>query len=83
MTWKTETRVCDLPGDTDLEVTCKSCGLFRYEIARQLVSQARLGQLYLDELERALYCRDKHCRGSQRIAITYEHLSQAFIGGMA
>ena len=83
MSWKTETRLYDLDPMAEIEITCRSCGRHYYEKAQGLVNQARLGKLYLDELERVLMCRVKTCRGPVRIAIVHDDLNEGFVGGMA
>ena len=83
MNWKTEIRVADLDPKSELEITCKRCGLHRYEAASDLAAQSRLSQLFLDELEKALVCRVKTCRGPVKISIVHDDLNEGFVGGMA
>ena len=83
MSWKTDTRVSDLDDSTEIEVKCKTCAKHRYELARRLKHEARLGQLFLDELETVLKCQDRRCYGPVRLSITHDDLSQGFVGGLA
>jgi len=83
MSWKCEIQLKDLDPNTEFEVMCKRCGLGRYETPRDLIQKARLGHLFIDELEQALYCRDRRCQGAVRISVVHDGLNQAFVGGMA
>ena len=53
MNWKTDLKLADLDAATRLEVTCKRCGLCRYEPHAALLRQPELAQAYLDDVERA------------------------------
>ena len=56
MNWKTDLKLADLDPVTRLEVSCKRCGLSRYEQQSVLMQRPELTQAYLDEVERALRC---------------------------
>jgi hypothetical protein len=58
MNWKTDLKLADLDPVTRLEVSCKRCGLSRYEQQSVLMQRPELTQAYLDEVERALRCAD-------------------------
>ena len=83
MTWKTESRLSDLDPDSLIEVTCRKCGLTRYETPRRLMTQAQLRQAQLDVVEAALSCADRYCKGRVRIAFVHDDLNEPFVGGMA
>ena len=40
-------------------------------------------QAYLDEVERALRCAGRSCRGPVRIALIHDGKNEGFVGGMA
>jgi hypothetical protein len=82
VSWKTETRLSDLPANTVLEARCLHCKQTRTRSAGSLMGAAT-HQLYLDELEARLRCRDKHCRGAQRLTMEHQHKVEGFVGGMA
>lgn len=82
MGWREEKRLDDLPDDEEIEVSCRKCGKHRYEWARLLKREGRMAHLYMDEVQRALSCIDKHCDGGQRVAIMHDHLNESFVGGM-
>lgn len=83
MSWKSDLRLSDLDGERQIEVTCKRCGKMRYERAGTLVARPEMSQTYLDEVERALRCRDRFCGGTVRIALTHQGQMEGFVGGMA
>jgi hypothetical protein len=83
MNWKTDLKLADLDPATRVEVTCKRCGLCRYEQQATLMQRPELKQAYLDEVERALRCSDRFCKGAVRIALIHDDKTQGFVGGMA
>jgi hypothetical protein len=42
-----------------------------------------LKQAYIDEVERALRCGSRFCRGHVRIALIHDGKNEGFVGGMA
>lgn len=82
MGWRQETKVADLPDEAEIEVVCRVCGKHRYEWPRELTNQARLGRLYMDELQDVLRCFDRRCGGPVRVAVMHDHLNEGFVGGM-
>lgn len=82
MGWRQETRIADLEDADEIEVRCRACGKHRYEWPRELVMQARLGQLFMDELQNVLRCYDRRCNGAVIISIMYDDLEEGFIAGM-
>lgn len=83
MNWKTDLKLADLDPATRLEVTCKRCGLSRYERQSALMQRPELVQAYLDEVERALRCSNRFCQGVVRVALIYDDKTEGFVGGMA
>jgi hypothetical protein len=82
MNWKTDLKLADLDAATRLEVTCERCGLCRYEPLAALVRRPELAQAYLDEVEHALRCSNRFCRGAVRVALTHDGKTEGFAGGM-
>jgi hypothetical protein len=82
MNWKTDLKLADLDAGTRLEVTCKRCGLSRYEHQAALMQRPELVQAYLDEVERALRCSNRSCKGTVRIALLHDGKTEGFVGGM-
>lgn len=80
MNWKTEMKIGDLPPETDIEATCRKCGLMHYRRAGDLTAYAAL---YLDEAERRIKCRTRTCRGAVRLALIHQTKMEGFVGGMA
>ena len=84
MSWKTELQLSDLDPETELEITCKLCQLTRYEQQASIaLKQPALRQPRLDEVERALQCRGRYCRGPVRLSMIHDDKTEGFVGGMA
>ncbi|HUZ91930.1 MAG TPA: hypothetical protein VMU78_08530 [Methylocella sp.] len=83
MSWKTDLKLADLDAAMHIEVTCKRCGLCRYEPQAALMRQPELAQAYLDEVEHALRCSNRFCQGRVRIALIHDDKMEGFVGGMA
>jgi hypothetical protein len=83
MNWKTDLKLADLDPAARLEVTCKRCGLSRYEQQAALMQRPELAQAYLDEVERTLRCSNRRCPGAVRVALTHDDKTEGFVGGMA
>ena len=83
MNWKTELKLTDLDPDTAVEVVCKRCGLAFYQTPTHLRERLDFRNLYLDEVEYALHCTDRFCRGGVRISLIYDDKNEGFIGGLA
>jgi hypothetical protein len=81
--WKTDLKLSDLDGTTSLEITCKRCGITRYETQAQLMAQFEFQHAYLDEVEYGLHCSNRFCRGGVRIALIHDDKTEGFVGGMA
>ncbi len=65
-------QVKDLPRETQIGVTCRSCGVQWAESVRQLVETHRLGAEYVDLLEWKYRCQDEDCGGMVRFAFDCE-----------
>lgn len=83
MSWKTDLRLSDLASDQALEITCKSCGMTRYESPQAIMDRPGLTQTYVDEAERALRCASRYCGGPVRLSLTYDDKTEGFVGGLA
>lgn len=82
MSWKSRVKLADLEPSTILEARCLTCDQTRIRTAASLTS-TKTNQLYLDELEARLRCRNKHCRGKLRLTMEHQHKVEGFVGGMA
>jgi hypothetical protein len=51
--------------------------------AAALLAQPELQFIYMDELERMVVCRARHCGGTVRIALVHEGDTEGFVGGLA
>ncbi len=83
MNWKRELKLSDLESETKLEIVCKKCELARYETAAELSRMPGMKRAYIDEVEKALECRSRFCRGKVRVSLIYEDKTEGFVGGMA
>ena len=81
--WKRDLQLCDLDPCDELEITCRACGLTRYETVSAVAAVLKSPQLYLDQAEARLQCLARGCKGSVRIAIVHDGLNEGFVGGMA
>ena len=83
MNWKTELKLGDLDPSTPIEITCKRCGLSRYETQAEIMARGGFRHAYLDQVERALRCKGRFCNGPVRIALIHDDKNEGFVGGMA
>lgn len=83
MNWKTDLKLSDLEDAAPVEITCRTCGQTRTEPAAALLRTPGLEQAYLDEVERALRCAGRFCRGPVRIALIHDGKTEGFVGGTA
>jgi hypothetical protein len=83
VSWKSELKLADLDATVQIEITCKNCGLMHYETPPEIMDRGRFQHAYLDEVEHALRCKDRHCNGAVRISLNYDDQTEGFVGGMA
>ena len=84
MSWKSELQLSDLDPETEFEITCKRCQLTRYERQTSIaLQQPALRRARLDEVERALQCHGRFCRGPVRLSLIHDDKTEGFVGGMA
>lgn len=80
---ETLTKMSDLDRSTKLEIVCKKCELARYETAAELSRMPGMKRAYIDEVEKALRCSSRFCKGSVRVSLIYDGKTEGFVGGMA
>ena len=83
MSWKTELQLSDFDAATRFEITCKTCSLTRYESQSKLAALPDMKHAYLNQVEKALSCSGRSCRGSVRLSLTHDGKTEGFVGGMA
>ncbi len=81
MNWKTDLKLSDLEDSAPVEIACRVCGQIRTTTAAALLSDPALRQAYLDEVERALKCAARSCRGPVRIALIHDGKPKGSLGG--
>lgn len=83
MSWKSDLKLSDLDARGEIEVTCRRCGVTRYERVGQLLDRNRSARhQHLDEVEQDLRCSLRECGGAVRISLIYDDLTEGFVGGM-
>ncbi|RTL62115.1 MAG: hypothetical protein EKK42_32835 [Pseudonocardiaceae bacterium] len=82
MNWKSDLKLADLEDGAVLEITCRRCGLCRHEAKAKIMCDD-FKDSYLDEVEKALRCQSRFCRGPVRIALSFGGKTEGFVGGMA
>ena len=83
MNWKTDLRLADLDAKTRIEITCRRCGLMRYEPRDKLMDKPGMRQACLDQVEGWLRCPDRMCKGNVRLSLIHDDKMEGFVGGMA
>ena len=83
MNWKTELQLADFDPGTSFEITCKVCNLTRYEDQAHLIGRPGMAQAFLNEVEAALQCSNRFCRGPVRLSLIHDDKTEGFVGGMA
>jgi len=83
VSWQTDLQLRDLSAEQRLEVTCKRCGLTRYENPHELLMSEVMQFAYLDEVQDTLTCKAWGCNGAIRIALSSEAETEGFVGGLA
>ena len=82
MSWKSDLKLADIDPAALLEITCRRCGLCRHETQAKLMCD-EFKDFYIDEVELALKCKSRICRGPVRIAMGFGDKTEGFVGGMA
>ncbi|MGB7204235.1 MAG: hypothetical protein WBD37_02040 [Anderseniella sp.] len=83
MSWLTDLQLRDLEPEQHIEVTCRKCGLTRYEKPYELLMAEAMQWAYLDEVQDSLRCKGRGCHGGVRIALSSEAETEGFVGGLA
>jgi len=83
LNWKQDLKLSDLDDGTKLEIVCKRCEIVRYETKEELSRMPGMKKAYIDEVEKALRCNSRFCRGHVRVSLIYDDKTEGFVGGMA
>ena len=75
--WICPPQVKDLSPETEIGVTCRSCGARWGESVRALIEEHRMGADYIDLLEWKYRCRDAACGGLVRMDFGAEIVPEA------
>src|SRR3569623_3482989 len=71
-------QVKDLPRETQIGVTCRSCGLKWSESVRTLVEDKNMGAEFVDLLEWKVRCIDPACGGMVRFSFDRDVAAQSW-----
>jgi hypothetical protein len=80
--WRAEMRLADVSPDYEIEVECRRCSKSYMLWPADLMTDEANKDLFMDQLQAKLKCRDRHCPGKVKIALLYDHMVTSFIGGM-
>jgi hypothetical protein len=83
VSWKTQLQLLDMEGDERIEARCCTCGYVWYERPAYHQHKSHMRQLFLDEFEARLRCKQWNCKGKIKIALTSEDETEGFQGGLA
>ncbi|MEP6342083.1 MAG: hypothetical protein ABJ275_02110 [Maricaulaceae bacterium] len=83
MSWKTKIQILDIDSGVRLEARCRTCSYVWYEKPCAYFHKSHIRQLYLDEFETRLRCKQWGCKGAITIAMTNESETEGFQGGLA
>ena len=82
MSWKSKIQLLDLDGTARIEARCKGCSYIWYEQPSSHLHKSHMRQLYLDEFEKRLRCKQWNCKGDICIALTSDKETEGFQGGL-
>ena len=82
MGWRAEMRLADVAPEYEIEVECRRCHKSYMRWPADLMTDEANKDLFMDQVQANLKCRDKYCQGKVKIALLYDHMVTSFIGGM-
>ena len=83
MSWKTKLQILDMDSSAKLEARCCGCNYVWYELPCTYAHKSHMRQLYLDEFEARLRCKQWNCKGTIKVALANQHETEGFQGGLA
>jgi len=83
VSWKRQLQLLDFDSDTRLEARCAACGYTWYEQPCIYIHKSHIRQLFVDEFERKLCCKQWNCSGNIKLVQTSEDETEGFQGGLA
>jgi len=83
VTWKHEIQLRDLDLHQLIEITCIHCNRTYYEKPSVLLKQSNsMRYIYLNEIEKRLFCKYRRCNGPVRITLINNTETEGFSGGL-
>jgi len=83
VSWKNKLQILDFETGDRLEVRCASCGYTWYEEPVVYFHKSHIRQLYVDEFEAGMRCKQWNCSGKIVISQTHKDETEGFQGGLA
>jgi len=83
VSWKRNLQILDFNSDDRLEARCKKCGYTWYETPCVYYHKSHIRQLFVDEFEKRLRCKQWNCKGQIALSITTDEETEGFHGGLA
>lgn len=83
MSWKSKLQLLDFEIDDRLEARCSKCGYTWYEEPVIYFHNSHVRQLYIDEFEKKLGCKQWSCSGNIKLAQSHDEETEGFQGGLA
>ncbi len=83
MSWKTQLQILDFEHEDRLEARCTRCGYTWYEQPCVYYHKSHIRQLYVDEFESRMRCKQWNCQGSIKLAQSHNEETEGFQGGLA
>ena len=83
MSWKVQLQLLDFDSADRLEARCANCGYTWYEQPCVYYHKSHIRQLFVDEFETKLNCKQWNCKGKIKLVLTSEEETEGFQGGLA
>jgi len=83
VSWKTKLQLLDFDSDVRLEARCCKCAYTWYEQPVVYYHKSHIRQLFVDEFEARMRCKQWNCRGKIVLSQTHNEETEGFQGGLA
>ena len=83
MSWKKQLQLLDFDTHDRLEARCGRCGYTWYEEPVVYAHKSHIRQLFVDEFEKRMRCKQWNCSGKIMLSLTHQDETEGFQGGLA
>jgi len=83
VSWKTKLQILDFDSDVRLEARCCKCTYTWYEQPIIYYHKSHIRQLFVDEFEARMRCKQWNCTGKIVLSKTHNEETEGFQGGLA